>query len=466
MKMQSCCGKKYICVFLLILGVVLPWLGHAADGQGLSVLSEKAADAILGYFSNQYNIQAAVIKFENTARVSALTAQRFYQLLVARLETSGNFNYIDLMINFHQDRGEFNLNRIQDLNHLIYLKLTRNRDKIGAGITIFSRVLDRIVFIKYIEEPFAAEERDLFTTTFGFQGTGFARIMEMEAKRHLLDVRSFLDRSGQLQLLFFYPEEIEFYKLEANQLQRVFSYPLQWGTPYYPAREPEGKLSVFYQAGQLVVTAGANFSPAARVLWIDTGEAEEVTAVDSVDFVPFRQIRLNNQPYLAGARYAPGKNYFQGQCVLLPLEGTAGQLVKEKYFVKAVPAFYSLDYSTTGSESILNSVHLVDRDYRYRFLGDNFEELTVDAAERGSALCCLEDHWLAISDFSHFNDRLFFYALEKGQRRLVYQNNVAGEIVFISDGLWKAAPGFWVYIRQRKPNTSQYKLQFWSKKSE
>jgi hypothetical protein len=288
----------------------------------------------------------------------------------------------------------------------------------------------------------------------------------MDAKGHLLDLRSFLDREGQLRLLFYYPEEIEFFKLEGNRLVKVFSYPLQWGSPYYPARKEEGKLCVFYQDDRLVVTVGANFSPQARVLWIKSGEVEEVTAVDTVDFVPFRQIRLNNRVYLAGARYALGKNYFQNQCVLLPLEGTAGRLVKEKYFVKAVPAFYSLDYSTSGSERILNSVHLVDRDYKYRFLGDNFEELTVEAGKRGSALSCLEDRWLAVSDFSHRSDRLYFYALEKGRRRLVYQNNIAAEIVFIADGLWKAAPGFWVYIKQNKPTAARYKLQFWSKKSD
>lgn len=459
---------KYIGLFLLACCIFFPISGYS---EGLGDLAEKTASAITDYFSDKYNVKTGIIKFENAASISDLTAQRFYQMLISKLETAGTLNYTDLMINFHQNKGEFNLNRIHPLNHLIYLKLTRNKNKIGAGISIFSRTLEKIVFIKYIEEPFTAEERAIYNiTNFGFKNAGFSKIMEMEARYQLLDLKSFLDHKGRLRFLFYYPEKIEFFNLTGNQLTKVFSYQLQWRKPYYPVMEYEGKLCVFSKDNQLYVIVGGNFSRTAKVLTINMSERNIDTAsqVDTIDFIPFRQIQLNDAPYLAGTRYALGKNYFQNKVLLLPFRFDSHRLLKEKYFVKEIPFFYSLDFSTSGNENKLDSIHVIDRDYQYRFLADNFEELTAEEQKRGSALCCLGGQWLATSDFSQGTDQLYFYAIEKGSRHLVFQNKVKGEIIFISDGLWKAAPGFWVYIKQLKPPPAapEYKLQFWSKKSE
>lgn len=457
---------KFTSLVLFVMCIIPPVFSF---GEGLGDLAGKTANSILDYFSDKYNIKAGIIQFENTAGISDLTAQRFYQLLISKLETAAKISYTDLMINFHQNRGEFNLNRIHPLNHLIYLKLTRNKNKIGAGIAIFSRTLDKIVFLKYVEELFTAEEREIYNTTnFGFKNTGFAKIMEMEFKQQLLDLKSFLDQKGRLRFLFYYPEKIEFFRLSGNQLIKVFSHPLHWGKPYYPVMEYEGKLCVFFHDNQLYAAVGGNFSRMAKIMTINQGEAETATEVDTIDFIPFRPLQLNEVRYLAGARYTIGKNYFQNKLMLLPFRFTSTQLIKEKYFVKEISPFYSLDFSITGTDNTLDSIHIIDRDYRCRFLADNFEELTVEEEERGAVLCCLGGQWLAVSDYSYGSDRLYFYRIEKGSRRLVYQNEVNGEIIFISDGLWKAAPGFWVYLKQLKPPPAapEYKLQFWSKKSE
>ena len=119
MKKPIAFGWKFTSFLLLVMCIILPVSGF---GEGLGDLAGKTADSILDYFSDKYNIKAGIIKFENTAGISDLTAQRFYQLLISKLETAANLSYTDLMINFHQNRGEFNLNRIHPLNHLIYLK--------------------------------------------------------------------------------------------------------------------------------------------------------------------------------------------------------------------------------------------------------------------------------------------------------------------------------------------------------
>jgi len=456
---------RHTFIFLIFLIFVFTSLTFS---DGLSQLADRTAGTIKNFFIDQYNIKTTITKFENVAGISDLTAQRFYQLLVSKLETTDTFEYTDLMINFHQNKGVFNLNRTHPYNHLIYVKLIRDKNKIGAGIAIFSKTLDKIVFIKYLEEIYTAQEKEIYTTSnFGFDGMGFSKIMEMDTFENLLDCNSFLDQSGRLRFLFFYSEKIELFKLSGNRLIKILSYPFQWGVPYYPVQVKEGKLCVFFHDNQLYASVGTNFSKYSKILLFNE-EHNEAIQVDAIDFVPFRRIYLNDMDYLAGSCYSLGKNYFQGKIILVPFHFINGQLGREKYFTKEVPPFYSMDFSISPTGNILNSVHLIDRDYKYKFLADNFQELTDEEEERGSALCSLEGEWLAVSDFSNGSDRLYFYNIEEGGRRLIFQNKVQGEIRFISNGFWKAAPGFWVYISVSNANLTniEYKLQFWSKKSE
>jgi hypothetical protein len=487
-------------------------------GQGLEELAGKTADCILDYFKDKYNVKTSISEFENVSGISGLTAQKFYQLVVSKLETAstgaGTITYTDLMINFQQNKGVFNLNRIYLLNHLIYIKLTRNKAKIGAGVAIFSRTLDKIVYIKYLEAAFPAAEREIYDVDhYGFQGAGFAKIVEMNARRDLLDVKSFLNPGGVLRVLFYYPEKIEFLRLSGNRLDRFFTYKLQWKKPVYPVMREEGKLAVFFtdtgsepgSGSLLTVTAGSNFAKFSKVLvfknerWDETGTAgtadtdANVKEFD-VNFVPFRRIELNNTPYLAGTPYAVGKNYFENTLILLPVSSFPADQPAEKapdFLEKKVPLFYDLDFSTGEDGKTLNSIHMVDRDYKYRFLADNFTELTVEEDGRGASLACLDGHWLAVSDFSRGRDKLYFYKIEAGGRQLVFENKINGEIIFISDGVWKGTGGFWVCVKKTKLKTrptikqpqtlpadagssgyegyddeyAEYNLQFWSKKS-
>jgi hypothetical protein len=460
----------WVCIILFV------GCGCWVYGQGLDELAGKTAGSILEYFSDKYNVSVSIINFENYSGISEQAAQKFYQLLVSRLETAGNISYTDLMIDFRENKGEFNLNRIDPLNHLVYIRLTRNKTRIGAGISIFSRTLDKTVHIKYVESDFVQPEEEIMGADhFGFTGAGFSKIIEMDAQKDLLDVRSIMDQQGRSLLLFFYPGKIDFFKFQENQAVKLSSYKLNWTKPYYPVKEAEGRLCVFLNGDAVVVTVGSNFSKYSRVISFSPGGLEEVGAED-VDFVPFRRIELNGAIYLAGARYALGKNYFESNLILAPFQ--PGQSLKEsQYFLeKQAPQFYALDFSTRENSGVLNSIHIIDRDYVYRFLGDNFEQSVVERSERGAALCSMGGQWLAMSDFSSGVDKLYFYKIENGARQLVFENKTDGEIVFISDGMWGAAPGFWVYVKKlpaapdgkqgKAPGYTVYKLQFWSKKSE
>ncbi|MGE5341716.1 MAG: hypothetical protein ACM3SY_09570 [Candidatus Omnitrophota bacterium] len=478
----------YLYLFLLIFFIACGSWGY---GQGMDELADKTARSILDYFTDKYNIKTSITSFENFSGISDQAAQKFYQLLVSKLETATmpedasdkRIEYTDLMINYSQNRGEFNLNRIAPLNHLIYIRLIRNKNYMGAGISIFSRTQDRVVYVKYVESEFVPAEEDILDIgRFNFKGTGFSKVIELEARGDLLDVRSLLNPEGILSVFFYYPERIEIYKLQDSRLIKSFTYKIDWKQPLYPTMQPEGRLCVFTEGKNLYVGVGSNFSTHSKLLTCNDFKWEDATAVD-LNFVPFRYIRLNGTSYLAGARYALGRNYFENKLVLAPFSSgqptTAPNAPSPDILEKQVPPFYALDFATGDHAPALNSIHGIDRDYKYRFLGDNFEQLAVEKEPRGAALCSLNGQWMAISDFSHDNhdsiDKLYFYKIENGSRRLVFEQQSDHEILFISDGVWNGVGGFWVYVkRQPEKNTengetkpyTEYKLQFWSKQSE
>lgn len=452
---------------LVFIGLFWTGIGQPlVYSQDFSTLAQRSADCILEFFSNQQNVNAAVVKFDNVSAVSGLAAQKFYQLLVSRLESIGTIGFTDLMINIQENGGVFNLNRAHGADHLIYLKLTRNRTHIGAGIAIFSKHLDKIVFIKYLEEPYLAGERDLFeTVSYGFETSGFSRILESDAEPLLLDVETIRDGEGSPVYLFYYPNRVEGFSANANSFKRVFSSPLHWTQAYYPAQFPEGRLVVIEEGEKQYIAVGGNFLQGAMLLLFNGNGFERVA---DLDFLPVRTIELNGNRYLAGARYVAGNNYFHNRLVLVPFSG--GKVRTEDELVKEVPYFYALDYSTPGDALTLSSVHLVDRDYRYIYLSDNFEsQELVEEEKKGAVLSTLGNQWLVISAFTQGSDTLYFYNIQDGNRRLAYQHDIDGEVIFISGGLWKAANGFWVYTRMKeessrpKTGTPGFKLFFWSK---
>lgn len=470
-------------VLAVILFILYGPSTRSGYAQGLETLAGKVSNSILDYFTakGESNTRFSIIKYENFSGVTDLAAHKFYQQLAARLEGRPQALYNDLMIDFSQKKGEFNLNQIDRLDYLIYLKLIKNLDKVGAGLSIFSRSLDKIVYIKYFEEDFSPGESNIYETVdYGFKGLGFSRQIEIDAEKNLLDFKSITNPAGEHdpggQYFFFYPGEIEIFKTRDNQFKKIFSFKLEWGRPYYPVMDHEGKLCLFYRAGDdgspvLYLTVGSNFSPQSKVLSYKNNQWQEIGVLD---FVPIKSIRLNNSDYLAGALYDEGKNYFKEKLVLVPF--AAGKLDTENPLEKKVVPFYSVDFSlpsrqprdgAEGGENVAG-VHLIDSDYNYRFYAGDFQERGLAFDRRGSALAALDGQWLAVSDysFSTQKDKLYFYKIEEGSKQAVYENTVNGRVIFISAGSWQDRPGFWVYVEEMKNDNPVYRLQFWSKNIE
>jgi hypothetical protein len=443
-------GKIFsIVVFLFLCGF--------AAGQGLDQLAVRTAGGIHEFISRENFVRTSIVAFENHSGLSDQIAQRFYQLLVSRLESDHQIRFSDLMINFNQNRGVFNLNDVSGFDYLLYLRLIRNREKLGAGLVAFSKTLDKIVYVQYKEVLIPSGEERIFSIReYGFKSLGFARAFEIETSPGLLDVRSVLVPAGETITFFYYPDRIDIFRQGANLLEKISSIRLDWGRPYYPVLEHEGRLAVFRIGDTLYLSAGGNFSPYSRVFRLQNNRWESFSRLE---FIPFRLIQVNQQFYLAGSRYELGRNYFVSKIYLVSLEN--GDFRKGKLFEKSVPEFYCLDFAST--EGGLMSVHMVDRKYRYRFFASDFEEKTVEESRRGSSLMALDGKWLAVSDYSRGSDTLFFYRIDEGSRQPVYRNKIQGEIIFVSAGVWKTERGFWLMVRRTEKGRPGFFLEFWRK---
>lgn len=442
---------------VLILCITLFLIPVVAHADGLDDLSKKVSTGILDFFSGKINVRTAVVRFDNYSDLSGLAAQRYYQVVVSHLESQASLQFTDLMVHVRKERGEFNLTRLDKLNYLIYLKLVRNRDKIGTGVAIFSRTLDKIVYVKYYEELLPAAEIEFIEQTdYGFKSVGFARRIEIEAQKNLLDFKGILTRGGDYWYFFFYPHRIDIYKIENNRFRKFFNFKLNWERPYWPVLNYEGRMALFYQEDTLYLTLGTNFSPNSKIFSYSQNTFREV---ERLEFVPLRLVRLGDSDYLAGGQYAEAKNYFVEKLLLVPV--TAGEIQKEEILLKQVPPFYSLDFSLAVAPTV-EGIHLVDTDYNYRFLGSDFEEKVVEPERRGSALAVFKAKWLAVSDYSTGTDKLYFYKIEEGTRQLVYENTIRGEVILISGGSWQSRDGVWVYVKKNQNGRDEYSLQFWS----
>lgn len=424
-------------------------------------LVQEAADHVRAFFKNKADARVAIVQFENDSELSDLAMQKIYQMLTARLEGDPNIKMSDLLVNFANGRGEFNLSQVQELDYLLYLRFIQNKSKTGLGLAMFSRWQDKLVSLKYMEKNLSRGEMDLLDVrSFAFAELGFSKLTEFETRKNLMDIQSVSGADGQAEYYLYYPDEIVIYRARGERLEKQSTCKLTWTRPFYPVLSTQGKLLAFTAKGSLILTVGANFSSYAQVLASRDNQWQEIA---KIGFVPFKQLVFNGNPYLVGARYDEGKNYFRDKICFMPFSDPA--LVSGIVEKKAFPA-YAIDFSTRDGQ--LQGIHLIDRDYRYHLLTGDLAETTPEADRRGASLAANDDQWLAVSDYSRQTDQIFFYDIKTGGQRPVYIAKIGGEIQFISAGVWGAVKGFWVCSRlsQDDGEYGRSVLQFWGKRND
>jgi hypothetical protein len=446
--------KKAICSLLLLV----LYSGSALGQQNAEAMVADSAAYLGTFFKGKSDVRVAVVRFENNSELSDLAMQKIYQMLVSRLETEKSIHVFDLLVNFTNGRGEFNVSRAADLDYLLELKLIQNKSKTGLGLTIFSRLQDKIVAVKYFEKALSQGEMEFLNLKdFAFSELGFSKLVEFESKKNLMDIQSITGNDGQSQYFFYYPDEIIIYLAKEMRLEKYSQFKLKWKRPIYPVLHYEGKLLLFYSKQTMVLTAGGNFSPNAQVLTFRDNQWQEEP---KIDFVPFKFLMLNQNPYLVGARYEGGKNYFKDTIYFLPFSDPAER--SGAYEKKVYPAM-AVDFSV--QEGQLQAVHVIDRNYHHHLFTSEFEEKPCAPEKKGASLAALGGEWLAVSDYTRQTDQLFFYDIRDGGLRPVYTGKIPGEVRFISAGAWQQSKGFWIGVQQKQDGRERYVVQFWGKQN-
>jgi hypothetical protein len=459
---------KKVLRFLLILFLYPCFSFPQSSAESLV---QEVTDHLQMFFKNQAEARVAVVQFENYSELTDLAMQKIYQTLIARLENEKNIKISDLLINFTNGRGEFNLSKVNELDYLLYLKFIQNKSKTGLGMIVFSRWQDKLVSIKYVEKNLGKGEMEFLNTkNFAFPELGFFKLTEFETKKNLMDIQSINSADGQTQYFFYYPDEIVIYLAKEERLEKYSSFKLKWTRPLYPVLNVQGKLLLIAFKQELIMTVGNNFSPYAKVLTLSQNKSKTGSAMitdnrwletSKIGFVPFKQIVFNQNTYLVGARYDEGKNYFRDKIYFMPFsDPTSNPEILEK---KIFPA-YDIDFST--QEGQLQGIHLIDRNYNYHLLTADLAEKTPELNKRGASLAVSEDQWLAVSDYSRQTDQIFFYDIKSGGQRAVYAGKTPGEIQFITAGIWQKVNGFWVCVQLPQESFGRSILQFWGKRND
>lgn len=444
------------------IGLLLLFIAFSAGAwgqQGAEALVAESSAYLGAFFKDKFDVRVAVVQFENESELGDLAMQKIYQMLVSRLEGEKNIRLADLLVDFTNGRGQFNLSQADSLDYLLDLKLIQNKSKTGLGLTVFSRLQNRVVAVKYFEKAISKGEMELLQTrNFAFSGLGFSKLLEFESKSKLMDIQSIPDADGRMQYFFYYPDEIIIYLANETRLEKQSQFKLQWSRPFFPVLHPEGKLLLFRSDQDLLLTAGNNFCPYSQVLAFRDGQWQEA---GQVDFVPFRLVSMNQNSYLVGGRYEEGRNFFKDRVYFLPFAlPIAGAGAYQK---KTCPAM-AMDFSTAAGQ--LQAVHVIDRDYAYRLFTAGFEEMKPLAERKGASLAALDGEWLAMSDYTRGSDQLFFFAIRGGGLSPVYTGKVSGEVQFIAAGNWQEVRGFWAGVLQAADGMERLLVQFWGKRDE
>jgi hypothetical protein len=442
---------------IILLSSLCP--GFIFCQAGAESLVQQAADHLQAFFLDKTAARAAIVQFENHSQLSDTAMQKLYQLLTARLESDKNIKASDLLLNFTGGRGDFNLSRMNELDYLIHLRFIQNKSRAGMGVAVFSRWQDSLVSLKYFETVISPAEMDFLNVAHSaFTEMGFSTLGEFECRENLLDVRSIALEDGPNHYYFYYPDEVIIYAAREGRLDKEASVTLRWSRPYYPVQHFHGKLLLFTLNQTLIMTVGGNFSPYAQVLTFSGGQWRETA---KIDFVPMKHLIFNGSPYLAGGRYEEGRNYFKDRLYFMLFNDPAAS---SDILEKKAAAAHDIAFSTENGH--LQGIHLIDMDYRYRLWTSDLAEKTPLAEKKGANLAADEGQWLAISDYSRRQDRLFFYDLKSGGHRPVYSGKVDGEIQFISAGTWQGSEGFWACVRVFQEGFDRLMLQFWGKRHE
>jgi len=425
------------------------------SSQGIQVLSEKIHSNIKNYFKEKKGVNYSIIRFEDNYKFSDLELQRFYNLIVTELEISDKNRFFDLSTGFNNGRGSFDLNRISKINYYVSIKIINNMGKIGVGIVIFNRNINRIVSVKYVEESVSRNEIELLSIKDpGLSNREYSKVYDIGVSGDILSIAS-LSKDEVENIFLLFPDRIDVFVLKNNSIKKNSSVKIRWGRPYFPSIKMEGNIFMYSDNSGIYLFVGSNFSKYSHVFRL---RENRLIQAEKMDFSVFNIISINDQIYMAGFNYDFGKNFYKGKLYLKSFN--VSNLVAGKIFVKKIPDFYSASFHKEGMK--FQALFLIDKNYNLRVFTDKVSDSNEINKKYGSALAVL-NNMIILSDFSMINDRIKILGMNSIPSTPVFDMEVSGSIKLIKKGKVNNYEGFWVIVEDNDRRSGKSKLQFWRK---
>ncbi|MCK5003698.1 MAG: hypothetical protein KAS21_01325 [Candidatus Aminicenantes bacterium] len=418
-------------------------------------MSEKISGNIENFFSGKNQIKYSIIRFESSSNLSDLELQRFYHMIITPIERSENEQFRDLSTGFNNGKGNFDLNRINEINHFISIKLINNMGKLGAGIIIYNRNVNRIVSVKYYEEPIKKREVELLRIKDpGLSSREYSKLYDIRVSHNLLNVAS-CNIKGTEYVFFLLNDRIDVYTLTENSILKLKSNEVEWGRPHFPSIQNEGNLFLFEENDDIFLIVGSNFS---RYSYIFNLKDNELKRIAKFDFSVADVFIINGVRYIAGFNFSFGKNFYKGKLFLKQFNSVnfnAGET-----YIKNLPDFYSAAFYKDRGE--FRSLYLIDLNYNMRIFSDTINETPGSDSKFGYTHAISEDV-IAISSYTENNDRLKMMKIGNDINTPIFNKEIKGKIRLIEKGIVEGKHGFWIIVEKSNKGFKNLKLQFWRK---
>ena len=190
--------KKAIVSLLLLFS----FAASAWPQEGAEALINDGAAYLGTFFKDRFDVRVAVVRFENESELTDLAMQKIYQMLISKLESEKNIRVSDLLVDFANGRGEFNLSQAE-------------RAGLPAGPEAHpEQEPDRPGHHRVFAPAGPGRGREVFrkdpqprgrwtgcnTRDFAFAELGFSKRLEFESKADLMDIQSIADADGRQQI--------------------------------------------------------------------------------------------------------------------------------------------------------------------------------------------------------------------------------------------------------------------------
>ena len=441
--------KKFLVLYFFFFAAI-----SLIHSQGIQRLSEKINDNVSVFFENMHDTTYSIVRFTNSSSLSDIELQRFYQLIVTQMEKSGEGIFKDLLTGFNNNKGNFDLSRINEITHIINIKVINNMGNLGVGIIIYNRNNNRIERIKYFEEPLIKPEVEfLGIKNPGLSSIEYHKELDIRVNNNLLNL-SAINLDGSQYIFILLKNKIDIYFLNRNSMVKKNSQEIEWGLPYYPSIKNEGNLFLFKNDNKVYLSAGSNFS---KFSYIYEFKNSRLVKILKLNFSVVDIFDINGIKYLAGFNFSFGKNFYKGKLYLKQFNDNIQQ---GETFAKDLPDFYSSSFYKEDNE--FKSLYLIDRNYKLRIFSGSINEVSVKDLKFGSAIA-VWDNYYAISGHTFNNDNLKIFKVGDNIGDPIFNKDITGAIKVLKSGMINGKRGLWVLVEEEGKGLPKSRVQFWRK---